>query len=230
MYELDSIVNEGRPGGGCRRAFRVACEGAGHHNTPMKQTIRGFALFNTPIGTCGLAWSGRGIAALQLPEATPDQTRRRIERRHPEARETPLPPTLHLAVDRIVALLSGEPADLSPIHLDMEDVPDFHRRVYQVARSISPGKTMTYGEIARAVGEPGAARAVGAALGANPFAIVVPCHRVLAANGKAGGFSANGGVATKMKMLTIERARTSGAPTLFDGIGGLPLATAARRA
>ena len=195
---------------------------------PVTQTMRGFALFDTPIGACALAWSGRGIVALQLPEANPAATRTRMERRFPETRETPLPPTLHLAVDRIVALLAGEPADLSPIHLDMEGVPEFHARVYAVARTIPPGRTMTYGEIARAIGEPGAARAVGAALGANPFAIIVPCHRVLAANGKAGGFSANGGVITKMKMLTIERARTGVAPTLFDEVGGLPLATARR--
>ena len=196
---------------------------------PMKQTIRGFALFDTPIGTCALAWSGKGIAAVQLPERDAAATRAWMERRYPEARETPLPPTLHLAVDRIVALLSGEPADLAPIALDMDGVPEFNVRVYQVARTIPPGETMTYGEIARALGEPGASRAVGAALGANPFAIVVPCHRVLAANGKAGGFSANGGVTTKMKMLTIERARTGSTPTLFDTVGGLPLATAGSR-
>ena len=217
-----------QPSGGDYR-FRVAPGSHQRHNAAsMKQVIRGFALFDTPIGTCALAWSGKGIVAVQLPERTAAETQARMERRYPEARETPLPPTLHLAIDRIVALLNGEPADLSSIALDMTGVPDFNARVYAVARTIPPGETMTYGDIARELGEPGAARAVGAALGANPFAIVVPCHRVLAANGKAGGFSANGGVTTKMRMLTIERARRGSTPTLFDDVGGLPLATARR--
>jgi methylated-DNA-[protein]-cysteine S-methyltransferase len=110
----------------------------------------------------------------------------------------------------------NQPADLSNIQLDMEGVPPFHRRVYEVARAIAPGNTRTYGEIATRLGDPGAARAVGQALGHNPFAPVVPCHRVLAAGGRSGGFSANGGVATKLRMLQIERASFNG-PGLFDG-------------
>ena len=118
----------------------------------------------------------------------------------------------------IVALLRGKPnapADLSHIALDMEGVPPFHRRVYELARGIAPGTTLTYGEIATCLGDPGSARAVGQALGHNPFAPVVPCHRVLAAGGRSGGFSANGGVATKLRMLQIERA-SFGGPGLFD--------------
>ncbi len=94
----------------------------------------------------------------------------------------------------------------------MERVPEFNRRVYAVARAVPPGETITYGEIAERIGERGAAQAVGQALGRNPFPIVVPCHRVLAADGGLGGFSAHGGVATKRRMLAIEGA---GAPTLF---------------
>jgi methylated-DNA-[protein]-cysteine S-methyltransferase len=108
----------------------------------------------------------------------------------------------------------------------MQDVPEFERRVYEVARSIAPGTTLTYGEIAARLEAPGEARAVGEALRRNPFPIVVPCHRVLASGGKVGGFSANGGVATKLRLLTIERARTSAEPTLFEN---LPLAVAPRR-
>jgi methylated-DNA-[protein]-cysteine S-methyltransferase len=99
----------------------------------------------------------------------------------------------------------------------MDALPEFDRRVYEVARGIAPGATLSYGEIAARLGERGLARDVGQALGRNPFPIIVPCHRVLAAGGKAGGFSANGGVTTKLRLLTIERARTSDAPTLFDG-------------
>jgi methylated-DNA-[protein]-cysteine S-methyltransferase len=125
------------------------------------------------------------------------------------------------AIDLVVALTSGNRADLSGIRVDLDAASPFDRRVYEVARTIPPGETLTYGEIARRVGEPRAAREVGAALGRNPIAIIVPCHRVLGADGKIGGFSANGGIATKLKMLSIEKARTSAAPVLFDD---LPLA------
>jgi methylated-DNA-[protein]-cysteine S-methyltransferase len=128
-----------------------------------------------------------------------------------------------LAIRDIVRLLAGEAVDLSRVALDMTGVPEFNRQVYAIAREIPPGETMTYGAIARRIGDVTLSRAVGQALGQNPFPIVVPCHRVLAANGKTGGFSARGGVATKMRMLSIERARTGSAPTLFDTIGGLPL-------
>lgn len=121
-----------------------------------------------------------------------------------------------LAVDGIVALLRGEAIDLLAIELDMERVPPFHRRVYEVARTVPPGKTLSYGEIAARLGDPGVARAVGQALGRNPCPIIVPCHRVLAAGGKIGGFSANGGVTTKLRLLLIEGARMNDAPTLFD--------------
>jgi len=121
-------------------------------------------------------------------------------------------------MDAVVALLNGtpqDPTDLSHLQLDMEGVPPFHQRVYALARRIPPGEIVTYGELARQLNELGAARAVGQALGANPFAPIVPCHRVLAANGQAGGFSAGGGVHTKLRLLLIERARFNG-PGLFD--------------
>jgi methylated-DNA-[protein]-cysteine S-methyltransferase len=189
-------------------------------------TVRAFALFGTAIGTCAIAWGPRGIVWLQLPQEDEAGARRRAVRRYPDASETLPPPGVDLAVRDIARLLAGEAADLSRIGLDMTGVPEFHRRVYAVAREIPVGETMTYGEIAARIGEPGAARAVGAALGANPFPIVVPCHRVLGAGGKTGGFSARGGVDTKMRMLSIERARTGSAPGLFDAVGGLPLAAA----
>jgi methylated-DNA-[protein]-cysteine S-methyltransferase len=129
------------------------------------------------------------------------------------------------AIDGIVALLHGkagdfaEAVDLSVIELDMDRVPPFHRRVYQIARTIAPGETMTYGEIAAQLGSPGSARAVGQALARNPFAIVVPCHRVLTAGDKLGGFSATGGATTKLRLLSIERVHAGEAPTLFDAEG-----------
>src|SRR5215510_692712 len=177
----------------------------------------GFALFDTDIGPCGIAWGARGVTGVQLPEASEARTRARLVRRYPHAREAPPPADVRPVIDGIVALLRGEASDLSAAALDMDEVPEFDRRVYEAARSIAPGATLSYGEIAARLGERGLARDVGQALGRNPFPLIVPCHRVLAAGGKAGGFSANGGVTTKLRLLTIERARTSDAPTLFDG-------------
>lgn len=178
-------------------------------------TAQGFALFDTPIGACGIAWSARGVAGLQLPEATADATRARLKRRWPEAIESAPPPGVGRAIERVLGLLRGEASDLASIPLDLEAAPEFHRRVYEVARTIPPGRTMTYGEIARSLGVPHEAREVGQALGRNPVAIIVPCHRVLGADGKMGGFSANGGVSTKRRMLEIEGAAAVGAGPLF---------------
>jgi methylated-DNA-[protein]-cysteine S-methyltransferase len=167
-------------------------------------TASGFALFDTAIGRCGIAWGERGIAGVQLPEAGESETRARMLHRFPTAGEAIPPPEVQRTVDGIVALLRGEESDLSGVALDMDGVPAFHRRVYEAARVIPPGNTLAYGEIAARIGAPGAARAVGQALGRNPFPIVVPCHRVLAAGGKIGGFSAQGGIDTKRRMLAIE--------------------------
>jgi|SRR5215471_7728918 len=168
---------------------------------------RGFALFDTAIGACGIAWSDAGIVSVQLPGRTFDATRARLVKRSVGAYEMVPSPEVQRAIDAIVSLLDGEPTDLSFIPLDMDGVPDFHRRVYEVARTIPPGSTLSYGEIATRLGDPGLARAVGQALGRNPFVLVVPCHRVLAARGRTGGFSAHGGTATKLTLLAIEGAQ-----------------------
>ena len=167
-------------------------------------TAYGFTLFDTAIGRCGVAWSDRGLVGVQLPEDSETETRERMLQRFPAAAETAPPPQVQLAVERIVALLKGEASDLSDVALDMEGVAPFHRRVYEVARTIPPGRTLAYGDVAARLGAGRAARAVGQALGRNPFPIIVPCHRVVAAGGKIGGFSAHGGTATKRRMLAIE--------------------------
>jgi methylated-DNA-[protein]-cysteine S-methyltransferase len=190
-------------------------------------TAVSFAIFETAIGACGIAWNEHGIAAVQLPEASEQKTQARLQRRFPGAREAPPTPEVQGAIDGIVALLRGEAIDLTAVVLDIEELPAFNRRVYDVARAIPPGATLSYGEIAAKLGEPPqAARDVGQALGQNPIPIIVPCHRVLAANGKPGGFSASGGVTTKLRLLTIEGAKTSDEPSLFES---LPLASRPRR-
>lgn len=169
-------------------------------------TAHSYVLFDTVLGSCGIAWGDAGIVAVQLPEAGKTRTRARLRQQFPDAIEQVPSRPVRTAIDRINALLQGDKVDLSDIVLDMSAVPPFHQRVYVLARTIGPGATLTYGQLAEQLGAPGSARAVGQALGRNPFAIVVPCHRVLAAGGKLGGFSAGGGVLTKQRMLEIEGA------------------------
>jgi methylated-DNA-[protein]-cysteine S-methyltransferase len=184
-----------------------------------------FALFDTAIGVCGIVWSDRGLVGVQLPEATAAATRERILRRFGRAEETEPTASVQHAIDGIAALLRGEPRDMTDIVIDDDATPEFNRRVYAIARKIAPGQTLTYGEIAEQLGDKSLARAVGQALGENPCPLVMPCHRVLAAGGKTGGFSASGGVVTKLRLLTIEGAQPGG-PTLFEH---LPLETRRRR-
>ncbi|MEZ0167704.1 methylated-DNA--[protein]-cysteine S-methyltransferase [Microvirga sp. TS319] len=174
-----------------------------------------YALFDTSIGFCGLAWNGRGVVGVQLPEDDASRTRSRLAKRFPGSSEAPPPPAIQAIIADVIALLQGEARDLSAVPLDLEGVPDLHRRVYDVARTIPPGRVLTYGEIASRLGIDNA-RLIGQALGKNPFAIIVPCHRVVAAGGKLGGFSANGGGMTKRRLLAIEGARRDDGPTLLD--------------
>lgn len=178
-------------------------------------TPTGFALFDTEVGCCGVVWSARGIAGVQLPEGSDLAMRARMLRRFPGARETPPPAEVRQAIEAMGALLRGESSELRSIPLDLDGIAPFEQRVYEVARTIPPGTTLSYGEIARRLGAPGAARDVGQALGRNPFPIVVPCHRVVAAGGKLGGFSARGGATTKRRLLSVERAQGHGALPLF---------------
>ena len=153
---------------------------------------------------------------MQLPEATDAATRTRLWARYPDACASIPPTRVQHAIDAICELLQTGRRDLSDVDLDYSQVGEFERRSYEYARGIPPGSTRTYGEIAAALGDPHAARAVGQAMGHNPFPIVVPCHRVLAADGSLGGFSAGGGVATKLRLLAIEGADVARQGSLFD--------------
>ena len=177
---------------------------------------QGCTLFDTAIGRGGIAWSERGIAALQLPEASDEATRARLLRRFPDLAEGAPPAEVQQVIESIQSLLRGEAIDLSSVALDLGGAPEFNRQVYEIARTIPAGETTTYGEIATKLGDLQLSRAVGQALGQNPIAIIVPCHRVLGADRKPGGFSAGGGVRTKLKILSIERAHIGGTRDLFD--------------
>lgn len=175
-----------------------------------------FAIFDSAIGPCGIIWGERGISGVQLPMGSEEKTRNRIRQRDGNATEAAPPSEVQTAIDKILELLAGKPNDLLDIALDLDGVPAFNRGVYDIARKIPPGQTLTYGDIAKRLGGVELSREVGQALGRNPCPIVVPCHRVLAAGNKPGGFSANGGVVTKLKMLAIEGAAVNHTPSLFD--------------
>jgi methylated-DNA-[protein]-cysteine S-methyltransferase len=163
-----------------------------------------YTLFETPVGHCAVAWNANGLIAVQLPERSIAATEARLQRRYPGATAQPPPRRVRQAVSAIVRLLRGGPDTLATIPLDYSGCSPFHRRVYEIARAIPAGETLTYGELAARAGSPGAARAVGQAMARNPFPLIVPCHRVTGAQGWAGGFSAHGGVSTKFRLLRIE--------------------------
>lgn len=180
-------------------------------------TASSYLVFDTPLGRCGIAWRGPRVVATCLPESDDGRVVAAL-RRHSPVLEPGVPPAAIAAgIDAIGRLLGGAAERIDFLDLDLDHVPAFDRRVYAVTLAIAPGETRTYGEVARAIGEPGAARAVGRALGANPIPIIVPCHRVLAAGGGIGGFSAPGGIATKRRLLAIESAH---APLPLFAAGG----------
>ncbi|MFN3437216.1 MAG: methylated-DNA--[protein]-cysteine S-methyltransferase [Acidovorax sp.] len=190
---------------------------ASAHPVPGSAWGHGHALFDTAIGTCGIAWGPGGIVAVQLPEADAQATQARLLRGLSPccAGSAESPPAVRSAIEGIQALLTGQPRDLCEVPLDMSGISPFHQQVYAIARAIPPGSTRTYGEVAEQIGSKGLSRAVGQALGLNPFAPVVPCHRVLAAGDKPGGFSAGGGALTKLRLLQIEGACPGGTLPLF---------------
>lgn len=174
-----------------------------------------YTLFQTAVGWAGLAWADQGLVGAYLPERDPETVRRGLLRRFPEAGEAGAPDILEPVIDGVRALLRGEKADLSAATLDMARTPAFNAQVYAIARTIPAGETLTYGEIAARLGDKLLAREVGVALGQNPWPIIVPCHRVTAAGGKLGGFSARGGAHTKLKLLSIEGAAAAAQTDLF---------------
>jgi methylated-DNA-[protein]-cysteine S-methyltransferase len=177
---------------------------------------RAFAIFPTAIGTCGIVWTDRGICGAQLPEGDAATTRTRLAQRFPDGVESNPPHVVAAAIAAIHDLFAGlADVDFSSVPLDFDAVTSFDRSVYEIARRIPRGGTMTYGEIATAIGQPGVARAVGQALGRNPVPPIVPCHRVIAAHGAIGGFSAHGGAASKHRLLEIEGVRVAYTPGLF---------------
>jgi len=155
--------------------------------------------FTTPLGTCAIAWSDAGLTRFLLPDP---------ERRSTGNTECDPPSWVCEIIGRVQRHLAGEPQDFADVRFDFSRVPEFVRSVLRAALDVKPGHTATYGELAAAIGQPAvASRAVGAALGDNPWPLLIPCHRVIAATGKMTGFSGPGGVATKVRLLALEGAQ-----------------------
>lgn len=182
----------------------------------------GYTTFDTSVGRCGIAWGDVGIVRVRLPEAREIETRRRLLQQFPDARELRAPADVAYAIEGIVALLRGQAVDLVDVPVDMHGLPLFNCRVYDALRTIPRGETQTHAEIAAKLGASGAVYSVGQAIARNPFAILVPCHRALAAPGQTSGFAGNGGIITKSRLLSIEGALTGRTTTLFDAL--LPVA------
>jgi methylated-DNA-[protein]-cysteine S-methyltransferase len=183
---------------------------------------RSYAIFDTGVGRCGIVWSDAGIVSVQLPEAREIDTRRRLYRLYPEAREQRPPLMVEIAIEGIGALLRGQPSDFSDVALDMGGIPTFNQRVYAFTRTIPRGETRTYGEVAATLRRTGGELSVAQAIGKNPFMILVPCHRVLEAGYYADKNSPFGGTISKRHLLSVEGTRPIASNTLFDVL--LPVA------
>jgi methylated-DNA-[protein]-cysteine S-methyltransferase len=183
---------------------------------------RGYSIFDTGIGRCGIAWGDCGIVGVQLPEAREIETRGRMLRQYPDARELRPPLNVEIAIEGIVTLLRGQPSDLSDVTLDMSGIHGFNARVYTFTRTIPRGETRTYGEVAASLRASGAAHSVAQAISRNPFMIIVPCHRVLEAGSYTDRISPNGGIISKRRLLSLEGAGSTSSKTLFDVL--LPVA------
>ena len=177
-----------------------------------------YCLFDTGLGACGIGWSEHGVARLQLPERTRSATERRLKARSVDSGAGVPPARVQEAIAILKRYFVGERVDFSGIDLDLAQVGPFHCKIYDAARELGWGQTASYGELARQAGSPGAARAVGQAMGRNPVPIIIPCHRVLAAGRKIGGFSAYGGAVTKERLLALEGVHLGDGTPLLPGL------------
>jgi methylated-DNA-[protein]-cysteine S-methyltransferase len=171
----------------------------------MLETTQSYAVFETEAGFCAIGWTASGIAHFRLPDGNAAEAERNMLRRWPQARREAPPMQVAAVITAAQRYFAGEEVDFSDIALDLDGQDEFFRRVYDALRTVGYGRTTTYGALAKALGAgPEAARAVGQAMAKNPVPLIIPCHRVLAAGNKVGGFSAPGGAGSKVKMLALE--------------------------
>jgi methylated-DNA-[protein]-cysteine S-methyltransferase len=183
----------------------------------MAQAAQHYVIFETAAGFCGLAWSGDGVTRFQLPAKSAEAVERLVLRRTPGAQPGEPPRNVAAAVEAVKRYFQGDEIDFSDVSLDLAGADEFFQRIYALARKVGWGRTTTYGALAKALGAgPEAARDVGEAMAKNPVALIIPCHRVLAAGGKLGGFSAPGGATTKRRMLELEGVPLEPAQAAFQ--------------
>jgi methylated-DNA-[protein]-cysteine S-methyltransferase len=191
-------------------------------NTTIEETRAaaiGHAVFQTELGFMGIAWSAAGLTRLCLPQGNRESVERRLLRLDGPVPAGERPCWVRDLIDAIRSYASGETVDFSAVPVDLGGVDDFRLAIYAAARKLAFGEVTTYGELARRAGHPTMARETGAALGTNPAPLVIPCHRIMAAGGKIGGFSAPGGSATKEKMLTLEGVSVGPPPSAQVSFG-----------
>jgi methylated-DNA-[protein]-cysteine S-methyltransferase len=177
-----------------------------------------YCLLETELGVCGIAWTGQGLSRLQLPEADRAATERRLQKRAPATRCDALPAKIAAVVAQVRRYAAGEKLEFTDVDLELAETSAFHCRIYEALRRVGWGHTSTYGALAREVGAPDAARAVGQAMGRNPIPLIIPCHRVLASGDKVGGFSAFGGAITKQRLLALEGVHLGSGTPLLPGL------------
>jgi methylated-DNA-[protein]-cysteine S-methyltransferase len=186
----------------------------------MSHDAHDYLIFETAGGFCGIAWNDVGITRFQLPTRSAKATERMLLRRTPGATPSEPTPEIAEAVATVRAYFEGEETDFSKFRVDLGEQEPLVERIYAAARQIGWGRTTTYGALARQLGAgPEAARDVGRAMARNPVALIIPCHRVLAAGGKIGGFSAPGGASAKIRMLALERVNVGPAPPAQQSVG-----------
>jgi methylated-DNA-[protein]-cysteine S-methyltransferase len=177
-----------------------------------------YAIIETAIGACGIAWSGDKITRFRLPERDAAVTEARLQRRTGDEQACDPPPAVARAIESLRRYFLGERVGFDDVAIALPRVTDFQQRVYAEARALRWGETATYGDLAKRAGDPQGAQAVGQAMGSNPLPIIIPCHRVLAAGGKLGGFSAYGGIVTKQKLLAMEGVHLDGGQPSLPGL------------
>jgi len=174
----------------------------------MNRTTHRYCTFETDAGFCAIAWTDAGVARFHLPTSTAEATEHSLLRRLIDAEPGTPPAEVSAVIDAAKRYFAGDTVDFSSVSLDLDGQDEFFSRIYAAARRVGWGQTTTYGSLAKELGAgPEAARAVGQAMAKNPVPLIIPCHRVLAAGGKLGGFSAPGGSATKQRMLEMEGRR-----------------------
>jgi methylated-DNA-[protein]-cysteine S-methyltransferase len=175
-----------------------------------------YCLFDTAIGSCGVAWNEHGLTRLQLPESDRGATEKRLRANAAIASQA-VPAAIDQLIADLQSYMSGRSVDFAAVAIDLTDVGPFEQKVYAAARAVPWGQTVSYGELARRTGSPGAARAVGQALSRNPVPVIIPCHRILGKGHRVGGFSAHGGAFTKERLLALEGVRVDAGTPLLPG-------------